>query len=111
MASSSQVVTSAPGKVILFGEHAVVKGKMAVATALSLRTYASFQLEKATSVGNAKLHIKLPDLQAEYEWTVNQDLKDVLAHPLLKEISNKGIFGRQHWKSSNRLLSRDSNFF
>jgi mevalonate kinase len=44
-ASSLSVETSAPGKVILFGEHAVVHGSAAISAALSeLRIYVKLQL-------------------------------------------------------------------
>lgn len=35
-------VVSAPGKLILFGEHAVVLGKICLATAVNLRTFGKF---------------------------------------------------------------------
>eukprot|EP01104_Vermistella_antarctica_P018809 TRINITY_DN7115_c0_g1_i1.p1 TRINITY_DN7115_c0_g1~~TRINITY_DN7115_c0_g1_i1.p1 ORF type:complete len:437 (+),score=44.72 TRINITY_DN7115_c0_g1_i1:268-1578(+) len=40
--ATTTVVTSAPGKLILFGEHAVVHGKKAIATSVGLRTVARF---------------------------------------------------------------------
>jgi mevalonate kinase len=42
--SSPLVITSAPGKVILFGEHAVVyEGKKAIASTISQRTFLMVQ--------------------------------------------------------------------
>ncbi len=63
-------VASAPGKVILFGEHAVVLGKTAIATALGLRTYVLFE-ESENSQSNA-VHLELPDLSVERKWTTEQ---------------------------------------
>ncbi|KYQ92178.1 mevalonate kinase [Tieghemostelium lacteum] len=53
----SSITATAPGKIILFGEHAVVQGKTAIATSLSLRT-------KITLVENQRdsLVLDLPDL-------------------------------------------------
>ncbi|CAG8540678.1 12310_t:CDS:2 [Dentiscutata erythropus] len=56
--SSDRYIISAPGKVILFGEHAVVHGKTAIAGSLDeLRTYALF--EKRI---DGYLELNLPDL-------------------------------------------------
>ncbi len=38
-----KVISSSPGKVILFGEHFVVKGRLAVASAVNLRTNVSIE--------------------------------------------------------------------
>ena len=68
-------ISSAPGKVILFGEHAVVHGKTAIATSLSsLRTCADLQILTNDVVEGKELtsldliqsiqnvHLILPDL-------------------------------------------------
>ncbi|KAI8922399.1 ribosomal protein S5 domain 2-type protein [Powellomyces hirtus] len=51
------VLVSAPGKVILFGEHAVVYGKPAIAASLGLRTYSWI---RRTNDSNVRLN--LPDI-------------------------------------------------
>ncbi|KAF0985176.1 hypothetical protein FDP41_000215 [Naegleria fowleri] len=60
----TKIVCSAPGKLILFGEHAVVYGKNAIATSLSdLRTSITLELLKvAESSSNNNIHTKPPSL-------------------------------------------------
>jgi len=53
-----QVCVSAPGKIILFGEHAVVLGKTAIATSLSLRARVVISRNNEN-----KLNLDLPDLK------------------------------------------------
>jgi mevalonate kinase len=51
--------TSAPGKIILSGEHAVVHGARAVATTVEKRTFAFFEPLPAgttTAIDAARLH-------------------------------------------------------
>ncbi|GAA5907493.1 hypothetical protein JCM8208_001393 [Rhodotorula glutinis] len=61
-----RVMTSAPGKVILFGEHAVVHGVTAIAGAIDLRCYC---LAEARSDG--QLSIDLPDLGYSQSWDLS----------------------------------------
>ncbi|KAF8968014.1 cystathionine beta-lyase [Flammula alnicola] len=63
---SKEWFISAPGKVILFGEHAVVHGVTAIAASVDLRCYGL-----ATPRNDGKLSIHLQDLDDfRYEWDV-----------------------------------------
>ncbi|XP_034991642.2 mevalonate kinase isoform X1 [Zootoca vivipara] len=66
-------VVSAPGKVILHGEHAVVHGKVALAVALNLRTYLQMALRN-----DGKVLIHLPNIGTRLHWETS-DLEPLLA--------------------------------
>ncbi|CAO1629136.1 unnamed protein product [Parajaminaea phylloscopi] len=68
VAPPSTLLVSAPGKVILFGEHAVVHGVTALAASVALRCYAYVQPR-----ADGKLHLELPELGVTHDWQV-QDL-------------------------------------
>ncbi|BEI87502.1 uncharacterized protein CcaverHIS019_0102200 [Cutaneotrichosporon cavernicola] len=61
----SDIVVSAPGKVILFGEHAVVHGVTAIATSLNLRCYGVL-----AGRFDGKVAIAAPDLEADHAWDI-----------------------------------------
>ncbi|XP_018416045.1 PREDICTED: mevalonate kinase [Nanorana parkeri] len=58
---------SAPGKVILHGEHAVVHGKVALAVGLNLRTFIKVQHRRDSTV-----LINLPNIGTKLTWNVCQ---------------------------------------
>ena len=60
------VTVSAPSKVILHGEHAVVYGKTAVAAALDLRTSMTLKPHSELVV------VKFPDLGISQTWTLDK---------------------------------------
>jgi hypothetical protein len=80
--SELPIESSAPGKIILFGEHAVVLGKTAVASALGLRTTSKFE---AGSAG--KLETDFVDLKAHQTWNLS-DI-DAFQSPLLAKVDGE----------------------
>ncbi|XP_058387611.1 mevalonate kinase isoform X3 [Diceros bicornis minor] len=60
---SEVLLVSAPGKVILHGEHAVVHGKVALAVALNLRTFLRLQPHS-----NGKVGLNLPNIGIKQAW-------------------------------------------
>ena len=64
--NDNDIFVSAPGKVILHGEHAVVYGKNALATSLNLRTYL-----RLTSLEERVVKLHLPDIGLNQSWDVD----------------------------------------
>ena len=71
-------MTSAPGKVIVFGEHAVVHGKAAMAAAISLRSYLL-----VTTLSKTKRTISLlfPDIGLSHTWHIDNLPWAAFKHP------------------------------
>ncbi|KAE8634265.1 hypothetical protein XENTR_v10002246 [Xenopus tropicalis] len=67
MTIDRELFVSAPGKVILHGEHAVVHGKMALAVGLNLRTFIRIRPCKDDTV-----LINLPNIGTKLSWDVSQ---------------------------------------
>lgn len=63
----SEFFVSAPGKVILFGEHSAVYGKPAIAAALSLRAY----LLVKPSSNPEEIVLEFPDIALQQKWKVS----------------------------------------
>lgn len=63
---SADFIVSAPGKVILFGEHAVVHGKPAIAASVSLRTY----LLVKKSLHPGQITLDFPDVKLLKTWDI-----------------------------------------
>ena len=61
-------MTSAPGKVIVFGEHAVVHGKAAIAASISLRSYL---LVTALSKSRRTITLRFPDIGLDHTWEID----------------------------------------
>ncbi|BGP25733.1 cystathionine beta-lyase [Rhodotorula toruloides] len=81
-ATVEKIITSAPGKVILFGEHAVVHGVTAIAGAIDLRCYCL-----AESRSDGQLSLVLPDLGYSQTWDIASlpwDKVDALSSTVLK---------------------------
>ncbi|KAA8622949.1 ERG12 Mevalonate kinase [Pyrenophora tritici-repentis] len=71
-------MVSAPGKVIVYGEHAVVHGKAAIAAAISLRSYLHVSF---LSKSNRTVKLRFPDIQMEHTWDIDQLPWDSFTQP------------------------------
>ncbi len=65
--STDEIIVSAPGKLILHGEHAVVYGKPALAASLNHRTY--LKLSKNT---RGCVELDLPDVDIHKSWSIER---------------------------------------
>lgn len=75
-------ITSAPGKVILFGEHAVVHGKSAIAAAISLRSYL---LVTALSKTDRVITLRFPDISLQHTWSIDDLPWSAFSHSTKKK--------------------------
>ncbi|MCJ1309151.1 Mevalonate kinase [Agyrium rufum] len=71
-------MTSAPGKVIVFGEHAVVHGKAAMAASISLRSYL---LVTTLSKSKRTITLRFPDVGLDHTWDIDELPWDIFSHP------------------------------
>ena len=67
-----QTLISSPGKVILFGEHAVVYGKSAIAASLGLRTY----VKAKDDTESPTLVVSFPDVDFKADFTLKNMMQD-----------------------------------
>ncbi|XP_071511523.1 mevalonate kinase-like [Diadema antillarum] len=81
-AAGPAILISAPGKIILHGEHAVVYGKRALAAGLNLRTY--FHLRPKV---RGKLQLHLPDIDLDGAWDVNE-LQDKFPNLIRSDVTS-----------------------
>ncbi|KAG1075626.1 hypothetical protein G6F42_025597 [Rhizopus arrhizus] len=64
---NERILVSAPGKVILFGEHSVVYQKTAVAASLGLKSYLYLENRK-----DDLIKLVLPDVGVERNWRLSE---------------------------------------
>ena len=75
-------MTSAPGKVIVYGEHAVVYGKAAMAAAISLRSYL---LVTTLSKSHRTITLRFPDIGFTHTWEIDALPWAEFSHPSKKK--------------------------
>lgn len=61
-------IVSAPGKTIVYGEHAVVHGRAAIAAAISLRSYL---LCTTHTKSQRTVSLKFPDIGLDHTWNIH----------------------------------------
>lgn len=75
-------MVSAPGKAIVYGEHAVVHGKAALAAAISLRSYL---LVTTLSKSQRTITLNFRDLGLDHTWDIDALPWDLFHHPSKKK--------------------------
>ncbi|KAL4910981.1 hypothetical protein BDW74DRAFT_142180 [Aspergillus multicolor] len=75
-------MVSAPGKVIVYGEHAVVHGKAAMAAAISLRSYL---LVTTLSKSQRTITLNFRDTDLNHTWDIDQLPWELFHHPSKKK--------------------------
>ncbi|KAG9783881.1 mevalonate kinase, partial [Aureobasidium melanogenum] len=75
-------MVSAPGKVIVFGEHAVVHGKAAMAASISLRSYL---LVTTLSKSHRTITLVFPDVGLDHTWNID----DLPWHVFTSKLASK----------------------
>lgn len=71
-------MVSAPGKVIVYGEHAVVHGKAAIAAAIDLRSYL---LVTTLSKSQRTMQLVFPDIGLDHTWCIDDLPWEVFSAP------------------------------
>ena len=74
-------IVSAPGKTIVYGEHAVVHGKAAIAAAISLRSYL---LVTTLSKSKRTVTLRFSDINLDHTWNISDLPWSAFAHPTRK---------------------------
>lgn len=75
-------IVSAPGKTIVYGEHAVVHGKAAIAAAISLRSYL---LVTTLSKSHHTVSLRFTDIGLDHTWNIPDLPWKAFAHPARKK--------------------------